>query len=59
MKTIISLGNGTTLEIKDLGGASSTNRGSVSVDLKDGMGTKIGGGWTTGEDFKRLGKVMK
>lgn len=59
MKTIISLGNGTTLEIKDLGGASSNNRGSVAVDLKDGTGKKIGGGWTTGEDFKRLGKVMK
>jgi hypothetical protein len=57
MKTIISLGNGTTLEIKDLG--DSTNKGSVSVDLKDGRGNKLGGGWTTGEDFKRLGKVMK
>jgi hypothetical protein len=59
MKTIISLGNGTTLEIKDLGGASSSNRGSVSVDLMDTTGKKIGGGWTTGEDFKRLGKVMQ
>ena len=57
MKTIISLGNGTTLEIKDIGG--SNNRGSVSVDLMDATGKKIGGGWTTGEDFKRLGKVMQ
>ena len=59
MKTIISLGNGTTLEIKDLGGASSSNRGSVSVALKDVKGITIGGGWSSGEDFKRLGKVMK
>jgi hypothetical protein len=57
MKTIISLGNGTTLEIKDIGG--SNNRGSVSVALKDVKGITIGGGWSSGEDFKRLGKVMK
>ena len=56
MKTIISLGNGTTLEIKDIGG--SNNRGSVSVALKDVKGITIGGGWSSGEDFKRLGKVM-
>ena len=58
MKTIISLGNGMTLEIKDLGEPRSTQK-SGSVEMKDATGKKIGGGWTDGEDFKRLGKVMK
>ena len=50
MKTIISLGNGMTLEIKDLGEPRS-NQKSVSVDMKDATGKKIGGGWTDGEAF--------
>jgi|TARA_B110000263_G_scaffold249899_1_gene269133 hypothetical protein len=58
MKTIISLGNGMTLEIKDLGEPRS-NQKSVSVDMMDAYGKKIGGGWTDGDEFKRLGKVMK
>ena len=58
MKTIISLGNGMTLEVKDLGKTSREQK-FVSVEMVDATGKKIGGGWTDGEDFKRLGKVMK